>query len=311
MSNLPPERLDLSKRPFSYVGIDCFGPYMVKYGRSEVKRYGLIVTCFCCRAVHIEKLDSLDTDSFLNGLRRFISRRGPPLMIWSDRGTNFVGAQNELLQGIKEVDAKTIQNFCLQKSIEWNFNPPGASHMGGVWERLIGVIKKVLAGVLKDRRLTDEILCTLFAEVESIVNSRPMTKLSENVDDLSVLSPNHLLVMADGVSIPFAKFSRSDMYKRRWRYVQYLSDLFWRRWLREYLPELQKRNKWFESRRNLKVGDLVLLVDENTPRYLWPLGVVVEVCEGRDGLVRSVKVKTRSTVLVRPITKVVLIEEND
>ena len=126
---------------------------------------------------------------------------------------------------------------------------------------------------------------------------------------LSALSPNHILIMADGVSSPFGVFSRGDMYRKHWRYVQYLSDQFWRRWVKAYLPELQRRYKWLENRRNVRKGDVVLLVDENTPKNLWPLGIVLEVTEGRDGLVRSVKVKTQSTVLTRPITNVVMLEE--
>ena len=180
--------------------------------------------------------------------------------------------------------------------------------MGGVWERLVGVFKRVFSGLLKDRRLTDEILQTLFCEVESIMNSRPMTKASDDVDDLSVLSPNHLLIMNDGVALPLGVFSRGDMYRRRWRYVQYLCDQFWQHWLKAYLPELQKRNKWLDNKRNVKKGDLVLLVDENTPRNLWPLGIVLEVTEGRDGLVRSVRIRTQSTVLTRPVTKIVMLE---
>jgi hypothetical protein len=105
-------------------------------------------------------------------------------------------------------------------------------------------------------------------------------------------------------------YNKNDMYRERWKFVQYLANTFWKRWLKEYLPELQKRSKWLNKQVNVKVGDVVLLVEENTPRFLWPLGLVVEVKQGRDGLVRTVKVKTRSTVLVRPISKLVMLEES-
>ena len=90
--------------------------------------------------------------------------------------------------------------------------------------------------------------------------------------------------------------------------MQYLSNQFWRRWLKEYIPELQRRSKWCRVQENIKVGDVVLLYEENTPRFLWPLGLVLEVKEGRDKLVRSVRLRTRSTVLIRPVSKVVKVE---
>ena len=128
------------------------------------------------------------------------------------------------------------------------------------------------------------------------------------VDDLSALSPNHLLLMKDNLEVPPGEFKMGDMYRKRWRYVQHLVNQFWRRWQKEYIPELMKRHKWTEMQRNIQVGDLILLMQENTPRGLWPLGIIVEVMNGRDGLVRSVRVRTSATTLVRPITKIVLLE---
>ena len=311
MANLPPERLEPGKPCFSYVGLDCFGPFYVKVGRSEVKRYGCIFTCLTTRAVHIEKLDQLDTDAFLNGFRRFVARRGSPLKVWSDNGTNFVGAQAEVAKGIKEISSDRIKSFSVQRNIDWVFNPPHASHMGGIWERLIRTIRKVLSALLfQAKRLTDDVLVTLFHEVESIVNGRPLTKVSNNVDDPVPLTPNHLLLLQNGPVPPAGVFQECDMYKKRWRYVQYLSDQFWRRWLREYIPELQKRNKWLNQQYNVKVGDLALIIDENTPRCLWPLGLVTDVKLGRDNLVRSVTVKTKSTSFVRPVSKIVMLEKS-
>ena len=309
MSDLPPERLEPDKSPFTYVGVDCFGPFYVKYGRGEVKRYGCIYTCLTTRAVHIEKLDNLETDTFLNGFRRFMARRGTPSKVWSDNGTNIAGAHAELSRLVKKLDEKQVQDFSVQRSINWHFNPPNASHMGGIWERLIRTIRRVLAGILKECRLTDEVLVTALCEVESIINSRPLTKVSTDVNDMAPLTPNHLLMMKEGPSAPAGTFSRCDMYRRRWRFVQHLAQQFWQRWLKEYLPELQKRNKWQREQRNVKVGDVVLIMDENTPRGIWPMGQVVEVNEGRDGLVRSARVRTKSTELVRPITKLVVLEE--
>ena len=310
MADLPPERSEPGNPPFTYVGLDCFGPFYVKLGRSEIKRYGCIFTCLNTRAVHIEKLNNMSSECFINALTRFTARRGTPEKFWSDNGTNFRGAYTELARCLKALDQDKIKSYCMKQEIVWNFIPPGASHMGGIWERMIRTTRRIFISLLKSQRLTDEILETLFCEVESLINGRPITKISDDVNDSTPLTPNHLLLLrnCNTLPTPALKLGDHDTYRRRWKQVQHLTDQFWHRWLREYIPELQRRIKWMAITPNLNVGDLVLLMDENTPRNIWPLGLVVDVTLGRDGLVRSVKVKTKSTYLVRPITKVVLLE---
>jgi len=308
MADIPPERLISNKPPFTFVGLDCFGPFMVKLGRSEVKRYGCVMTCMTTRAVHIEKLDSLDTNSFLNGFRRFVARRGQPEKVWCDNGTNFVGGQSELSRELLKMNIAEVRQYGDRQNFQWVFNPPHASHWGGIWERIIRTIKRVFSAILRNCRLTDEILVTLFSEAENIINSRPITKVNDQCDDPAALTPNHLLLLRDGPVAPPGVFEQGCVYTRRWKYVQFLADQFWRRWQKEYIPELVRRNKWRDKQSNLRIGDIVLLVDENTPRSLWPLGIITEVSLSKDELVRSVKVKTRSSVFVRPITKVVKIE---
>ena len=174
MANLPEERLTPNQPPFSRVGVDCFGPFFVKQGRSKLKRYGVLFTCLVTRAVHIEVAHSLDTSSFINCLRRFVARRGQVSEIRSDNGSNFVGAERELTQAINNWNKSRINDFLVQRNVKWNFNVPRASHHGGVWERLIRSIRKVLSGLCKEQILTDESLATLLCEVESILNSRPL-----------------------------------------------------------------------------------------------------------------------------------------
>ena len=309
MADLPSERLEPYKRPFSYTGVDCFGPFYVKQGRSQVKRYGCIFTCLSVRAVHIERICSLDTDSFICALRRFVSRRGCPEKLFCDNGTNLVGASAELKRSLKELQVSRIHDECLKQHIEWHFNPPKASHMGGIWERLIRVIRKVLSGLFDvNASISDEMLETVFTEAESIINGRPITKLSEDPSDSHPLTPNHLLLIGSGHLMSPGTFSTNDIYRRKWRFVQHLVEQFWKKWLRCYLPELQRRIKWWKPQRNVAVGDLVLIKDENTPRNVWPMGLVVEVNSSDDGFVRSVKLKTKSTTLVRPVHKLVLLE---
>ena len=163
---------------------------------------------------------------------------------------------------------------------------------------------------MKEQVLDDERLVTLFCEVEAIVNGRPITKVSDDPKDLEALTPNHLLLLRKGPECPPGVFASSDLYSRRkWRQVQYLADIFWKRWTKEYLPCLQERQRWSKVQRNHSVGDIVLVADEGLSRNTWPLDRIVEVQRNKkDNLVRSVKVTTKNTTLERPVTKIVLLE---
>jgi hypothetical protein len=278
MASLPKDRITPGQSPFTNVGIDCFGPFYVKRGRGREKRYGCLYTCLTIRAIHIEKLHSLDTDSFINSLRRCIARRGVPDLIRSDNGTNFVGGQRELQEAMDQWNAsRKTKDFLLQRNIKWEFNPPTASHMGGVWERQIRTVRKSLNAIMKEQVLDDEQLDTLFCEVEAIVNNRPITPVSTDPKDDEPLTPSHLLLLRSGPKTPPGCFIKHDIYGRRWRHVQYLSDQFWRRWVREYLPQLQLRQKWLVKRPNLSINDIVLVMDESTTRNSWPLARVINV----------------------------------
>ena len=275
-----------------------------------IKKYGVIFTCLAIRAVHLEVLSSLDTDSFIHALRRFVARRGQVQELRSDNGTNFVGAERELRQAIGRWNHVQINDFLLQKGMKWTFNPPTGSHHGGVWERLIRSVRKALNSVLRTQSLDEEGLHTVFCEVEAIINSRPITKASTDLNDLEALTPNHLLLLKCKPSLPPGVFQKEDVYtRRRWRQVQYMSDLFWRRWLKEYLPLLQERQKWQAIKRNFIPGDLVIIVDDTAPRNSWLTGRVVEADPDRNGFVRRVRLKTKTGFLERPITKLCLLQE--
>ncbi|KAK7877121.1 hypothetical protein WMY93_032173 [Mugilogobius chulae] len=310
MSDLPLSRITPDEPPFSRVGLDCFGPFEVKRGRAVVKRYGLIFTCLAIRAIHLEVLSSLDTNSFINGLRRFIARRGQVLEIRSDNGTNFVGAERELKEALEKLNHTLINGMLLQKNVKWIFNTPAASHHGSAWERLVRSVRKVLNSILKTQNLDEEGLVTVFCEAEAIVNSRPITKASTDPNDLEALTPNHLLLLKSQPSLPPGLFEKADVYaRRRWKQVQYMSDLFWKRWLKEYLPSLQERQKWNRVRRNFIPGDIVMLVDDMAPRNSWITARVLDTVSDKNGLVRTVRIKTKTSILDRPITKVCLLQE--
>ncbi len=299
-------------------GASSLGPFVVKERRSEVKRYGVIFTCFGCRGVHLETTVSLDRDSFILALRRFIGRRGHVRSIRSDNGGNFVGADNEMKKAMGEMDHQRIRDYLLSEHcdwewVDWEFNPASASHMGGVWERQIRTVRSVLSSLLVEHapRLNDESLRTLLVEVEAIVNSRPLSVETLSDDTIEPLCPNSLLTMKTKVVLPPpGVFQRTDVYcRKRWRAVQYIANEFWVRWRKEYLMGLQERQKWNTARPNLEVGDVVLLVDEDTKRNMWPMGRIQDVFPGDDGLVRKVNVKVSGSVvsLSRPVTKVVLL----
>jgi len=309
-ADLPEERVRPCDPPFISIGVDYFGPFLVRRGRGREKKYGCLFTCLTTRAVHIEVADSLDTDSFLNCLQRFIARRGEPRLIRSDNGTNFVGAEKELKQEIERWNHGRIQDELNERRIRWLFNPPGASHMGGVWERQIRTVRRVLAGLTRGRSLTYEMLHTLLTIAEGLVNNRPLTAISDDPRDLEPLTPNHLLIHRP-VAEPPGPFDEADQCSRRkWRQVQYMADEFWRRWTREYLPLLRQYTKWQEPRKNVSVGDLVMVLEHPMPRSKWPLGRIVDVKTSADGLVRSALVRTKDSELLRPVTRICVLEDS-
>ena len=308
MGDLPRDRLAAYTRPFSRVGIDCFGPFYVKRGRSQEKRYGCIFTCLVTRAIHIEVLSSLEADAFINAVMRFSARRGRPTLVRCDNGTNFVGASKELKSSIQDWN-KRVHKDLMQKDIKWIFNPPAASHMGGVWERLIRSTRRILSALMRGLVLDDERLSTFMCEAEAIINSRPITKSSQDPNDFEALTPNHLLLMRGDITLPPGQFTLRDIYSKRWRHVQYLAERFWKRWSREYVATIQHRQKWLKPVRNFAVNDIVLICDEVTPRNTWPLGRVTETTQGRDKCVRSVTVQTKNSILRRPVNKLCLLEE--
>ncbi|XP_067654071.1 uncharacterized protein [Haliotis asinina] len=176
---------------------------------------------------------------------------------------------------------------------------------------MIGSVRKILSPMLYEfgDRLDDEAYRTLLCEVEAIVNSRPLTTVSSDVTDLNPLTPNHLLMMKSNVFIaPHGKFQHDDIYmRRRWRRIQYLSNVFWSRWKKEYLYSLQERQKWSTPKRNIELDDIVLIKDENAHRSCWPMERVIKVEPDNQGFVRSVILKTQSTELRRPVHKLVLL----
>ena len=226
MADLPKERLTSGDPPFTHVGVSYFGPLYVGQGCTHAKRYGCLFTCLAIRAAHIEIVHSLNTDGFLNALQRFVNLRGNPTTIYSANVTNFHAGGREVCESLEQLNQRPIHKFLCRRNIIWKFNPPGASHMGGVWERVIRSIRKILRALLGDQLVSDEMLLTLMAEVQGILNGRPLTPVSSDLRDLEPLTPNHLLLLKANPNLSPCISSKDDLYSRcRWRQVRYLSDI--------------------------------------------------------------------------------------
>lgn len=287
--------------------------------RANAKRWAVLFTCLSSRAIHIEVIESMDTSSFINALRRFLALRGPVIQIRFDCGSNFIGARNELQGVLTPSDVSTTRSYLLKEGCEWVFNPPHASHAGGAWERMIGVTRRVLEAVLADvpsRHLTHEVLTTLMAEVSAIVNARPLVPVSSDPEAPEILTPaTHLTQKPQQLKQPAGEFNARNLYSKQWKRVQHLANAFWSRWRKEYLPTLQPRRKWQDKSRNLQEGDLVLLCSKNAPRNDWPLARVTKAQPDRDGKVRKVDLitakKGSEKHYHRPITECILLKADE
>ena len=182
--------------------------------------------------------EDLSTNSFINALLRFVGRRGPPRIIYSDNGTNFRGAELDVIKALKVWDQEKIKTTLTRRGIDWKFNPPVVSHQGGVWERLIRFIRRILYSLVGERLLNDEALRTFLVEVEKIWNDRPITPVSSDPQDLEALTPNHILLLRRNPSSAPDVFKESDKFKARWKHIHLLADHFWQRWTKEYLPKV-------------------------------------------------------------------------
>ena len=278
--------------------------FWVLQGPAAVKR--AVGKCLTCKRWNYAY--DLSTDSFIQAFMRFVSRRGPPTQVFSDNGTNFKGAEIEIMQALKNWNQHRIITVLRNRSIEWHFNPPAASHAGGVWERMIRSIRKILRSILGNQLVNDETLLTVITEVEKILNDRPLTRVTNDPNDLDPLTPSQLLLLRPNSSLPSTDLGNLVPYKKRWKQSQYLANVFWKRWLKEYLPILQERQKWFRPKRSVQVGDLVLIVQENVSRGQWPKGLIEEVFPDKHGHVRQVIVRTATARMRRDVRKICLLE---
>ena len=235
---------------------------------------------------------NLETDGFLLCLANFTARRGRIKTLTCDNGTNFRGAERELRELIERLDQEQLEQYSRDNGFEFRFNPPGAPHMGGVFESLIKSAKRAIRANLKNAEFTDAELQAAFIGAEDLVNSRPLGYQTNDPNDMRVLTPASFLHgRLDGSVLPPNADGQPIGHKQRWRLIQRILSQIWKRWIKEILPTLGPRQKWTQDNRNYEVGDEVLVVDKNLPRYRWNLGRITAVHPGRDGVVRVVDVK--------------------
>ena len=250
-----------------------------------MKAFLALFVCFSTKAVHLELVSSASTVACIAALRRFVSRRGLPNVVYSDNGTNFVGAKRELEELQKVLNSSETQNvlatYAANNNFQWLTIPPRAPHFGGLWEAAIKSAKHHLRRIVGTTALlTFEELTTVFTQIEAMLNSRPLQPLSEDVNDLTALTPGHFLIGAPLNSVP--DIGNNMKGSKRWQLIQQMSRHFWDRWKKEYLPTQQRRNKWTSFTENLKVGDLVLMTEDNSPPLRWPLARVKKVIHGKE-----------------------------
>lgn len=311
MADLPSSRVT-AVRPFAISGVDYWGPLLLRPAtrRSAARKaYVAVFVCFCTKAVHMELVVDLTTAKFMQAFRRFTSRRGFCSQIYSDNGRNFVGASNELRRLLKSNEFRqAFAQECSNNAIEWHFNPPKASHFGGLWESAIASAQKHLFRVLGPHKLDYDDMETLLIQIECCLNSRPIIPISDDPTDIQPLTPGHFLIGSPLKAVPDVDVSAIPFNRlHRWQQTQKIFQDVWKRWSTEYLSSLQPRTKWCKAPVAIETGRLVILLDENVPPMHWPTARITDVHPGPDGVTRVVTVRTSNGQYTRPVSKICLL----
>lgn len=308
MGNLPECRVT-PQRPFYNVGVDFCGPFLIKDRLTRnykvMKVYVCLFVCLATKAIHLELVNSLSTEAFLSTLRRFFSRRGLSSNIYSDHGTNFVGAKNELDKFLSKHNEHEIQSSLSQDNVKWHFIPPHSPHFGGIWEAGVKSTKFHLKRTLSQVPLCYEDFLTVLNQVEACLNSRPLFPSSNDPNDPQPITPAHFLIGERLTSIPDHDYTDIQENRlSRFQRLQKITQSFWKRWSKEFISELQQRTKWKKRCPELlKPGKLVLIKEDGLPPLKWKIGVIEAVHPGSDGIVRAATVRIGSSTLKRPATK--------
>lgn len=305
--DLPPERVNYSS-PFTYTGIDYFGPLFVNTNNGKEKRWVCLLTCLAVRAIHLEVVDNLTADECLLALRRFIATRGLPQLIVSDNAQTF--------KLTKEV---LTSNYCIQNKISWKFIPQLAPWHGGFYERLVGLVKHCLKRTLEKHLLNDSQMKTIMKEVEAVVNTRPLTYVGAELD--AVLRPADFLSFEKCLNV---EISENDIVEgtnlkidlvKGWKKGQNIRKEFERMFTDQYLPCLRERFNNSQKQQRVtadkppQIGDVVQIKDSSKNRVNWKVGKIISLLKGQDGECRVAKVKVNDTEFTRSVGHLYPLEE--
>ncbi|XP_031634739.1 uncharacterized protein LOC116348029 [Contarinia nasturtii] len=281
-------------RAFIHCGLDFAGPIGIKNSGKRnancVKGYICVFVCMVSKAAHLELVGDLSTQKFILALRRFISRRGIPSDIYCDRAESSVTSE--------------IANIFAADGITFNFNPPSAPSWGGQWESFVKLTKHHLRRMSTPTKFTWEEMSSLLCQIEACLNSRPLSALTTDSNDLDPLTAGHLLIGDPLNMIPEPSLlALKDTTLDRFQAIQKNVQIFWKRFYIEYLHNFQPRQKWQSIKENLAINDLVVIIEDNMPPAKWLMARVIQVQPSTDGLVRVAKLKTKNGEMQRPITK--------
>ena len=313
MAELPDTRLKPSK-PFQFIGLDYLGPMMImSQGNIKVKKWICLITCLTTRAVHLDHVDDLSSVAFLNCLRRFFSRRGLPEKIISDNATQFV------------LVSKALQKAYSQGQITWIFNVPLAPWQGGIFERLVALVKNAFRKSIGKRCLQLDDFNTLLCEVENAINCRPITAI--NAESSEVLRPIDFLIPEfSDPSISFDEdptdaewlppgTSSQDLLIQQWNLTKKHLKKLWEFWSTDYLTLLRERVQHQHKQqrsihdRHPMEGEIVIVQDDSLPKTCWKLARITEVHRSPDNEIRSATIKIESgKELRRPINRLFPLE---
>lgn len=299
MADLPAFRIREAKA-FTHTGVDYAGPLRItltrRRGQHAQKAYICLFVCLVTKAIHIELVSDLTSDSYLAAFKRFIARRGPVSCLYSDNGTNFVGAKAQLDEFNKALRPELISH-----RIDWKMIPPRAPHFGAMWESNVKSLKTHLYRVIGSQLLTYEELQTVLVQIESVMNSRPLNVVSSDPHP-EVITPAHFLMSTPLQYLPASDISDTSLVQRK-KLLDHMVQSFWKKWRLEYLHTLQVRLKWATPDNPVQVGKVVLVGQDDSPPLNWPLGVITETFPGSDNIIRVAMVKTRFGTFKRPVVK--------
>lgn len=294
-----PEYRTTPARAFKNVGIDYAGPFILRPNllrgkHTTLKAYIAVFVCMVTRAIHLELVSDATTNAFVAALKRMIARRGTISTIVTDNGTNFIGASN-YLRNIMHTNNEIAGEITCKFDLKWNFITPRAPHHGGIYEAAVKSAKYHLTRVIGENHLTFEEFSTILCQVEACLNSRPISPLTDDPTDLNALTPGHFIIGETLIGIPEEQqLIDKTHWKNRWEHLQSMVQNFWKRWREEYLINLINRSKWNKLSRNYRIGDLVVVKEDNIRPGDWKTARIVEIFPDKENIVRSVRIMTIS-----------------